>query len=132
MATNWHALLMVAVLVVVPVAGKLLGLSNETIVMITGMLVTLATASGFVATADQTALTKTANDLSKQVTDSISNVKQDLVDLHTISTANIAVVHTAAAVVAAKVAAPQPAPLVAPIAVVKEAVTIVGEGSHVL
>lgn len=132
MITNWHAILMIGLLVVVPVAGKLMGLSNDVIVMVTGLLVTLATASGFINAADQASLTKTANDLSKQVDAGISNVRQDLTDMHTVSTANVAAIHTAVAVVAAKVSAPQPAPLAAPVAIVKEASPIVVEASHEL
>ena len=134
--TNWHAIAIVSLLVVVPVVGKYLGLTNETTLMITTALVSLATASGFIASASSAALIKTASDLSTQVDAGISGVRQDLTDMHTISTANVAAVHTAVAVQAARIGAPLPPPLSAPVVamapdVVKAVEAAAGEG-HVL
>lgn len=110
--TNWHAVAILAALVIVPVAGKLLGLSNELTGYITVGVVSLATASGFINAADASTLSDTAATLSAQATAGITNVKSDLVQLHAISTANVAAVHTAVAVQAAQVGAPPPGPLI--------------------
>jgi hypothetical protein len=134
--TNWHAIAIVALLVVVPVAGKYLGFTNDTILMITTALISLATASGFIAAASSASLVKTASDLSTQVDAGISSVRQDLSDMHAISAANVAAVHTAVAVQAARMGVPLPPPLTTPVeAVAPDVVKAVENASgagHVL
>jgi hypothetical protein len=134
--TNWHAIAIVALLIIVPVAGKYLGLTNETVAMITTASISLATASGFIAAASSASLVKTASDLSTQVEAGISSVRQDLTDMHSISSANVAAVHAAVAVQAARLGVPLPPALKTPVEtvapdVVKAVETASGAG-HVL
>lgn len=76
--TNWHAVVIVLCLVVVPVAGKYLGLSNDMIAYLTGAVVSLAVASGFIHAADATALQQTADTLAAQTNNAINIVKDDV------------------------------------------------------
>lgn len=109
--TNWHALLILAVLVIVPVVGHFLGLSNELTGYITTAAGLLATASGFLSTADAQRVEDIASNVSPQITTAVQTAKDALTELHNTNAANVAAVHTAVAVQASKSGFLLPAPL---------------------
>ena len=93
-----------------------MGPSKETIStigIVDGVLLGLLAHSGLLQAADAQRVEKIAESVSPQIASAVGAVEKNLTELHTVSTANVAQLHTAVAVQAAKTGFSVP-PLVVP------------------
>jgi hypothetical protein len=115
--TNWHVIVAAVVVTIVDVVMILvLGATKEnlsTIGIVDGVLLGLLAHSGLLQAADAQRVEKIAESVSPQIANAVGAVEKNLTDLHTVSTANVAALHTAVAVQAAKTGFSVP-PLVVP------------------
>jgi hypothetical protein len=113
--TNWNVIIAGAAVTIVTVTMLLLKLSVESIGIIDSLILGVLAHSGLLQAADETAVTTLANSVAPQIVSAVQVVKDDLTQLHTISTANVAALHTAVAVQAVTAGAPLPPPLIPPV-----------------
>ncbi len=109
---NWHAIIIVSVLVIVPTAGTIMHLDPSVIGYVTMGVIALATASGFLHAQDEALVKDMASKLTIQTNSAISTVEQNLTALHAVSTANVAQIAQTVAVHSALIQAPAPAQLI--------------------
>jgi hypothetical protein len=116
--TNWHVIVAGVLVTIVDVVMILvMGATKETIStigIVDGVLLGLFAQSGLLQAADAQRVEKIAESVSPQIASAVKSVEDHLVDLHTVSTANVAQLHTAVAVQAAKVGVELPPPMIAP------------------
>jgi len=116
--TNWHVIVAAVLVTVVDVVMILvMGATKETIStigIVDGVLLGLFAQSGLLQAADAQRVEKIAESVSPQIASAVGAVEKNLTELHTVSTANVAQLHTAVAVQAAKVGVELPPPMIAP------------------
>jgi hypothetical protein len=116
--TNWHVIVAAVLVTIVDVVMLLvMGATKETlstIGIVDGVLLGLFAQSGLLQAADAQRVEKIAESVSPQIASAVGAVEKNLVELHTVSTANVAQLHTAVAVQAAKVGVELPPPMIAP------------------
>ena len=116
--TNWHVIVAAVLVTVVDVVMiVVMGATKETIStigIVDGVLLGLFAQSGLLQAADAQRVEKIAESVSPQIASAVGAVEKNLTELHTVSTANVAQLHTAVAVQAAKVGVELPPPMIAP------------------